>query len=290
MKQGFSVIELVISMGIATMLMSGLFMVYNQIIGNMKRLDAIMVTDTQVLAVQQRLEKDVSGLTGVWYTQTYLQEKSDQLKGQKSAVASKSLQAPYFYSINDDHQFKLATWITGSPLQLYGTGTDAFTRVVYKLQPDIARPNRFVLLRKEVKNPTELLDESFEKEGKFYILATDIIAMQITYYFFDRTQFEKSFEEKAVPGAKPATEQSTHLMRTTKEWKLTPEQHDTTKSADKTTPEDDIGQVQYPYFMEVVITFGQGIEQDEKKYTFGYALSLCADGAPASIIDAKYQK
>lgn len=287
MKQGFSSLELVMSMAISAVLMTCLFEIYYQISRNMTRVERFVFEDTQILTLQNRFSKDLMGLSGVWFNQS-VKDKNEPV--QAKTFTDNQQKSNYFFSSNIKNSSNLGmlTFITTNPLRSYGKTNTAFVRIVYKLEPDPNNKNLFRLMRKEIQNPTENIDEQDLKLGTFYQLAWGIESLQMTYYLVDKVELEKKSKANANQAGKQGAEKSLQdntetkeLIRSVKQWDIKKNKKDTKNAAaDDQEQQEDIGGNSAPFCVDMKIVFGQTVQQVKKEYTLTFYNFQTVDSAP----------
>lgn len=293
MKQGFSVLELVMSMSIATMLMTSLLMVYNQITKNMIRVDRFVREDTQILTLKNRFARDIEGISGIWYTQEELEKNIDAGKEKKEQEPDKKKRAPYFYSVNKNGHFHMLTFVTNNPLKSYGASQDRLTRVVYQLQPDTENKTLVSLVRKELKNPTEVIDEKALQQGTWYELASGIASIDVTYYLLDQVQLQKQYQQQAQEKSadKPVEEKNESkkpIFKAVTQWNIAAMGNDDKKDTqEQHEKKDDVSGAAAPKFVEMKIVFGATEQYPEKTYLLSFSIPCSLDDIPKSIMSEK---
>lgn len=282
-QRGFSVLELVMVMAVSAIVMTSLFEIYNQVMNNAQKIERCVVQDGQVLTLEQRLYKDILGMSAIWFTQAEL-EKQRAAQSAKDVPGSTESQQPekksssYFYSINKQNNLEMMTFVTTSALQSYGTTQDRLVRVVYKLEQDYLHQGNFRLMRKEILNVTESIDEQALKTGKFYELASNIGSLQTTFYYIDQQELQKQQKAQAEKEDKTARQQANtetkQLISSVKEWK---EEKKTEKDKNKSTgsqeeqaKEDDLGGALAPKIIELKISFGRVGDLVDREYKLSF--------------------
>ena len=98
MKSGFSTLELIMVIAVSAIMMTCLLEIYNQVGRNMIRVERFVFEDTQLLTLKNRLEKDLSGLSAIWFTQADAEEKKAAGAEQKNvSPTDKKKSSRYFY-------------------------------------------------------------------------------------------------------------------------------------------------------------------------------------------------
>ena len=292
---GFSMLEIIMVMAISTIIMTCLFQIYNQTARNMNRVQRFVFEDTQILTLKDRFEKDVSGLSAIWFKQAELETLLAQ-KEQKEPPKDFKKRSFYFYSTNKGDHFDTLTFITTNALKSYGKTFDRFVRVVYRLEADPENKDLFRLMRKEICPATEFVDEKTFNTGRFYELIGGIKTIDISYYLVDRVALNKQFQadknkKNDDTAASGDQEEKKQVVRLVKQWRPA---ESVEKSADKDVSKDvshdeskdekeDLGGAPVPKFIEIKIVFGKTLQQQEQEYTLGFAVPSTVDNMPKSI-------
>jgi len=291
MKPGFSIIELVMVMAISTIISTTLFQIYNQITHNMLRVERFIYEDTQLLTVKNRLEKDVSGLSSIWFTQEQLEKnkKSEKDKQKKESTGlQENKKSNYFYSINKDENLDTLMFLTTNGLRSFGSVENRFVRVVYHLEKDSENKNLFMLMRKEIGTPTENIDEEVLKKGKFYKLLSGLKSIEMTYYLIDKKalkQKAKSLQnaQSSADDKSEPTEEQKPFIRSVKQWEISDIKKDEKQLKNDEKDEDDendLGDASVPKFIEMKIVFGQTHQQLEREYVLDFYVPSTVDNIP----------
>jgi prepilin-type N-terminal cleavage/methylation domain-containing protein len=309
---GFSALELIMVMAVSAIIMTSLFEIYNQVVRNMKKIDRFVTTDSQILTFENRLGKDLLGLSAIWFTQADFEKKlatknaSDGTQEKSSSGQQQEKKSSrYFYSSNKNNNLEMLTFVTTSALQSYGATQDRFVRVVYRLEKDPKHPGNLRLMRKEILTVSEYIDDDALKAGKFYELATNIASLEMTYQFIDVAELKKQQQAKsAQDGASaPAQEnkEGKQVMRSAKEWKEEKkkkgkEQKNGQQNAQQDVPagqnasagqEEDLGGAVVPKIVEMKISFGLLDDPAKKEYKFAFYLASNIDKFPKAIVKSQ---
>lgn len=202
MKQpGFSLLEFVISMMISAILMTASLTMYNQISKVTTKIQQTSSLDSTTLILYNRLNLDLQGICSLWFTPEHYEklaelQKTDQaeIKNQlhtKQQVTTNE-RNNYFFALNNNDQLDVMTFVSNNPLPTYTEEQVRIVRIVYILEPDLAHPSKFKLMRKEINNVSPNFDRTTIKEGKFDQIADNIIHCSAMYGFIDQPPKQRS--------------------------------------------------------------------------------------------------
>ncbi len=296
MKQGFSSLELIMSMAISAIVMTSLFEIYNQITRNMMRIDRFVFEDTQLLTLKNRLTQDFAGLSSVWFTQAEVIKQKAATKVAKTenpAAAEKNKVALCFYSHNKDAHLDMLTFVTTAALQSFGAIQQRYVRVVYQVQPDPVQEGFLRLMRKEIIAPTENIDEMALQSGTFYELARGIKKIDMTYQLIDMAALQKQKADTKESAA--TTQESTDIIRSVKQWDAGAgkknKKKDATPSDEQVSEEEekqeDLGGAVVPKFVTMNIVFGATEKNFEKEYVLQFSIPSIVDTTFKSMVSTK---
>ena len=306
MKQpGFSMLELIVVMAVSAIIMTSLFQIYNQVTRNMIRVERFVFEDTQILALENRFEKDLSGLSAIWFTQGEVETKQ-LADGEKNLPApEKRKRSNYFYSVNKDGHLDTLTFITTNALQSYGESQDRFVRVLYQIEVDPKHEDMYRLMRKEISMPTENIDEEVFKQGKFYELVGGIKSIEMTYQLIDKIELQKLQQAKAKSAdltdkqiQSKDSEEKKPLIRSVKQWGMADIKQDEKKKESAPAQDEDseksekqdLGGAAVPKFVEMKIVFGASDKQLEREYKLEFSIPATVDNIPKGMSAIKKQK
>ena len=286
---GFSVVELMMVMAVSAIMMTILFGIYNQVMGNAQKIERCVVQDAQILTLENRLYKDFIGISAIWFTQSDL-DKQRAAKDAKDIVGAinqqsqqiKKKSSSYFYSINKQSNLEMMTFVTTSALQSYGATQDRFVRIVYKIESDPHYQGNFRLMRKEILNVTEYIDDEALKAGKFYELAGNIGSFETTYHFVDVQELKKQqkaqSEKDGAPALKSDSTENKQLIRSVKEWKEEKKKKEKEqKTNDQKEDLDDLGGALVPKIIELKISFGLRNDPGAREYKLSFYIPSSID-------------
>lgn len=303
---GFSILEIVMVMAVSGIIMTCLLEIYNQTARNMTKVERFIFEDTQVLTLKNRIGKDISGLSSIWFKESELaalqaaQEKKEAPKNTRKC-------SYYFYSTNKGEQFDMLTFMTTGGLKSFGLAADRYVRVVYQLEKDPAHEGLFRLMRKEINPATEFIDEVSLKQGKFYELIGGIKSFDVTYQLVDRVALNKQLKAGQKPKGDATVQDNGQdaapIIRSVKQWypiesrsesnksngsqdtKNTEEKSDAVAETDE--EKQDLGGAPVPRFIELKIVFGATGSQNEKEYRIDFYVPSTLDNMPKSILSMK---
>lgn len=302
---GFSALELIMVMAVSGIIMTSLFEIYNQVVRNMNKIDRFVTTDSQILTLENRLGKDLLGLSAVWFTQADLEKKiaaknsSDSTQEKAQFVQQQEKKSSrYFYSNNKNNNLEMLTFVTTSALQSYGTTQDRFVRVVYRVEKDPKHPENLRLMRKEIPIVSEYIDDDALKVGKFYELVANIASLEMTYHFVDVAELKKLQQAKfAQDGASASAQENKEgkqVMRSVKEWKEEKKKKKSQKNGQQNAQEDlsaqqeeDLGGAVVPKIVEMKISFGLFDDPAKKEYKLAFYLTSSIDKVVKEIVKSQ---
>ncbi|MBV8661234.1 MAG: hypothetical protein JO129_03770 [Candidatus Dependentiae bacterium] len=294
MKSGFSALELIMAIALSAIIMTTLLEIYYQVTRNMARVERFVFEDTQILTLKNRLNKDLSGLSAIWFTQSALEAQQLAAKEKifevKKPLLSKRQSSKFFYSVNKDKRLDILTFVTTAGLQSYGDTQDRFVRVVYQVEVDPKNKEMFRLMRKEISMPTEYIDEEALQPGRFYELVDGIKSIEVMYQLIDKIEIQRQQKERAKPEDQKSQEKEElkPIIRSVKQWD---ESFKAPKSAAEKGKKDEdeeevesLGGAAVPKFIEMKIVFGATDKRLEKEYKLDFYIPATVDNIPASLL------
>lgn len=196
MKSGFTLIELVIGVMLASMISLVLYQTLNQTNKSTQIIKSTIDLDTTLALVYNQLDKDLSGvyipreeplatLPTTPKTTTTSAQKSTTTQEAKQTTTT---QAPYkfekiFYATEEKDNLKMLTFITTNALEADIANLPHSVRVVYRLIQDDDNKDKFKLVRQQSawKNLDIIKDNKMEK-FRGYDVATGIKKFSIKYF------------------------------------------------------------------------------------------------------------
>jgi len=215
MKQGFTLIEVILATALASMISVALIFMTQQMSGTLMRVDRISDLYMRASLLQHQMERDIAGAfapTDFSATDTAGVEKKNR---------PKKIEKIFW----GDNTLETLTFITNNPLQSYwgersGKAQPKIVRVVYRLVPDTKRANVYTLMRQEgsdlnlesyTTDPSILRQAQDERVGRTdstraYPMIEGIRSIQIDYTTLIKK--ESSTADKQTPPQTAPTETS----------------------------------------------------------------------------------
>lgn len=203
-KCGFTIIELLISMFIASILSVSLTNYLNQVYTFQTIMTNIIDADTRANMVTSQLEAD---LMGIFVPFENLQTETDKEKKENTTEKNKPSQEtiieastrqekkekqiqPYeniFLAQAKDKQLNVLSMISTNALNVYWSETVGkpkpnITRIIYRIIPDQNNKQSFMLTRREQKNLNYQPYKDEKQLSDEYVLADGIKELIITYH------------------------------------------------------------------------------------------------------------
>ncbi len=209
-KTGFTLVELIVSLAIATIVSLALTTMLNQSYASQKKLESLSHLYSRATLLFTQLERDLMGATipienilaleakdakkeknskQAEAQQAEKKEQSEQSeskseKKESDEVSYKSIDKVFYYTRTNNQMF--FSWITKNPLQLYwgssvGVARPRIARVMYRLEPDPKDKTLFKLMRSEGFDLTYTpYEKHTDQKYKGYALVDDIKSIKIT--------------------------------------------------------------------------------------------------------------
>lgn len=276
-QKGLSLLEIVIGMAISTILASLTFTIYNQISRSSITVNRQISTDTKAMILQNRLQKDLTGITPLWFGKEEKQAAKSAKSNTEQQKANKKEKKKFLVSKNNnDKTLQNLTFITVNPLQVYGTTQSRLKRIVYILEKDPQSKKIFTLKRKEIDDITAPLDdEKIINEGKAYEIASNITQCSIKYEYFNQPQ-----QSSAQPKQETSQKKSNKPIEliSSNDW----------NSSDKQEQEGDYKPA-LPDFATMSLTFQQDNNQTEE-YELYFIIPVNANNKISSFSDKKQEQ
>lgn len=166
-KQGFILVEVLISLVISSMLTGVLFLTISQISVGVRAVDNVMNVHTRALIAIRQLERDIAG-----------------------AMLVQGKITKNFFSQEKDDNCHLLTFITNNPLQQWqgSVTTPRLVRVTYRLVTDKAvsknKDKRYTLTRQESTDlafDAKQANDDTKKKSRAYEMIDGIASFKIIY-------------------------------------------------------------------------------------------------------------
>ncbi len=201
---GFTIIELIVAITIASMLAIVLFTSFYQTNRTSLDVNNMISFDLRASILQNQLEKDITGafIPNIEEVKEKIEEKKSEAdkknQAEKKEIEQKKIKEENkkteqlekaFYSINKDKNLNELTLITCNPLQSYGQQSPRIARIIYKLKE--SSKNSFKLLRQES------LELDYKKASKSlqYEIADNIKSCSVEYFYLDSKMEERKFKK-----------------------------------------------------------------------------------------------
>lgn len=234
MRQGFTLIEMLVALAISVLLINLLFSVLYQTNRAVKLITRISDGHTRAVMAQQILTRDLSGVfIPVQYAVQQREAKNKQKSGsdeqqraeqttEKESDEDKKVQplTKIFYAHNQDSMLHELTFITTNPLPSYTRGQDQtpkprIARVWYTLVKDEHGPRdqpSFTLFRRESVHLDAKIAPEGKESTKSYPVITHIKNMSARYtVLLPAEQQQKSSEQK---------KEQERVIKTVSEWNV----------------------------------------------------------------------
>lgn len=270
MKLGFSILEFMTVMTISVIIVGGLFEVYRVVRKNMVRVERFTFEETQIIAMKNRLEQDITGVAAIWFTQQAAETK-DLLAGKKMDAPENLKRNQFFYATEKDGKVEKITFMTtASVMTTFGQESQRFVRVMYALQQDKEHKGLYALMRKELPIVSEDIDEKSLERGRWYQLVGGISSLQAAYHFID-TQVIKA-QAKGEAKDKKA-------IRSVRQW-----------GVEDVDEQEATGGVKIPKFIRMKVVFGKTPTQQKQEYQLDFMIPVSADIVPKNYVHTYKEK
>ncbi|MEX0672118.1 MAG: hypothetical protein WD068_02070 [Candidatus Babeliales bacterium] len=171
MKLGFSLIEVVLYIGLSTMVAGALFTSFYQTNRAVAQADALIDTDIQTAIALNQLEKDLSGACMPRFLKPSDEGNQRGASGARPASQPKKdiIIKDLFIAKRETDRITEFSFITCNPLQVYGKAVPRIVRVTYTVIADPNHAGLYQVLRQE---STELIWELWQENPprKYMIL------------------------------------------------------------------------------------------------------------------------
>jgi prepilin-type N-terminal cleavage/methylation domain-containing protein len=205
MRQGFTLIEIIIAIAISSLVSAILFFSFNQIQKSTKIIEQMLSIDPAIMTIANQFEKDISGsfVPKFWHLVPESAPKAGlqvgvalgdnkKINGDISASFDNQKKEEYqkiekvFFSTNQGDNLKELTFITCNPLQVYKNYKPRIVRVLYRLVQDEENKNSYRLLRKE---SLSLDFGKFDLEKNIeYEVGSNIKSFSVSYIFPEKAK------------------------------------------------------------------------------------------------------
>lgn len=205
MKQGFSLIELLVALGIGSILAVIILQSYSSMNQSAQVVDDLINFDIRIGTLATQIKQDISGACIPPRIQQDRMKKMEQKKPERDDKQPKLL-THIFYATENNKQLQLLTCITNNPLQIYwssaiGIAKPRLARVVYRLKPE--QPTRekpsFILVRQEaLALDFDLFAEDSQQKVREYELINNVKEMSCEYLTAVKKEEPKQEGQKTI--------------------------------------------------------------------------------------------
>ncbi|MGC2310899.1 MAG: prepilin-type N-terminal cleavage/methylation domain-containing protein [Candidatus Babeliaceae bacterium] len=196
MKSGFSLIEIVVALALASLLTIVLYTSFEQTKRTTKRMESLEEVSALTMRLYYQLEKD---LGGVFVPPSFLvQDKkvtttSGQPVPEKQEQEKESEKLPEVFRVQIKGEEKEFTFITTNPLLTYQEIKPRLVRVMYRIIPSKTREGTFAFTRRE---STEIDLKKFLERGdeNVFTIMDEITKITFRFMVLDPEQKEEKKE------------------------------------------------------------------------------------------------
>lgn len=222
-KNGFILIEILVSLAISAIILTALYNFLYQANSSVTRVQRVSSIDTRDLLMQNQMESDLSSAIVLFERKVKSQDGQKAGTAQASGAGSgaKNKKEEYedvplkkcFYSKNNGDNLEVLTFVTGNPLKAFKKPKSQICRIIYKVIQDKqksrvgagrqADPISFTLFRQE----SDLLgfEEMEKSKPASYIFVKNIKKIAIEYTVAvkpEEKKDKKDDDSKASQGQK----------------------------------------------------------------------------------------
>jgi prepilin-type N-terminal cleavage/methylation domain-containing protein len=304
MKRGFSLIEFIIAMAIASGLALLLFNSLNQSTQTLKMVESIATVDINVVSFYDRFERDISGafipvigdpdLADRTFMQRLEKQQKDALAKQNAQAQGAGGQAkapqvnikpekpvslrdiqlkkPFVYE-EEGQNLKTFSFITCNPFAVYGPAKPRMARVSYTLKHDPIDKDNYALWRRQ----SDKLAFESDKESREYVIMRHIKSLRLELLAPPQKDENKKDEEQ------DPKQQQQEKLAVYKMWPA----HKEEKKQEESKPGDKPALVEkiddLPRAVKFYLDYEDPIEQQVKKYEFMFAIVCYKAPSPAVL-------
>ena len=218
MRQGFALLDLLVSITISSIMSTIIFTMIFQIQKSENYISQTVSTAMQMALIAERLQQDLTGMC--W--PKFLPEAKQEVTGQSRQnigpdAAGAPVQMVKLDKKDQDLSPKLhidkilysqnmqidgleilqeCSFLTSNQLQVYNQSKPRLARIIYKLLPD-DQPNSFSLHRQE---SSDLTYQTAQAESLAFVMANGLRTLKFTYFYESQpSQDEKQTQDDQVP-------------------------------------------------------------------------------------------
>ncbi len=297
--KGFSLLEVILAMAISISLTAILFQSLSQSNFVLQRIMNASSLNRKMTVVQQLLDREISGIIFPefsWNDDTYQEDdqlkKEDKVEKESSEVSKNKKEEeskkdqfplPFEYEFDELGNLKMFTFITTSPISVYGEPQTYMVRVMYSLQSDPEKKGQFILMHQQSENldPKKFMIESDAIVKKYPVL--DGIKSFVVEFLVEKKESKDKDKKDDHQHEKNEKDSNKHkeqeqkniskirLLEVLNQWKSVSEEDKENKKNDKNNPEDKSleknDNKKLPFFINAKIAI---IDSFEKLHTYEY--------------------
>lgn len=179
---GFSLIEVLIALAIASIIGVALFTTLTQMNSLTQNADTIMYEDGRITLLHNQLKKDLSG---AFVPTQAVEQPLDKEKKNK-----KPLQKIFYGTNQEKGMLNTLTFITTNPLASYGSSKPRVARIMYRLiaEKESGNPPTYTLYRQQGNDLEYDSYKQDNKKNRSYMLAEDIKSVTIDYATYKKQE------------------------------------------------------------------------------------------------------
>lgn len=268
LKQGFTVIEFVISIMISAIMLTATLTMYNQISKSSRKIQNITSQDLAVTILQKRISDDLRGLCPLWFTKEHTKDTTQEKIDTQQSSGTKNNN--YFYAETKNEQLDFMTFVSTNTLLAYPAPENHIARIIYILKKDATKEDLFILQRKEDAQVSNEFNIEKIKEGKFYTIIKNIKKCTLEYGFIEHA------DEK-----KEANNSQEFKIKWVKQWS----EKEETEKKDKKKKMPDL-----PEAIKLTLTLQEFSDKPETLYTFYSVLPQSKDVSINSLAKKRINK
>ena len=196
-QRGFSLIELVIATAISAFLVIALYQVIDQMRRNTSRIESTAVFVDTVIRLEDEFQGTFGGMMipniplSTVSTNTVTDTKTTPTAASSQKEEKKSdEQIPPFFAELSDGRLVRCSCVTTNSLAIYGKASALPVRVVYRVEPMTDTPDRYKLMRQELRDYTAR-DAEEQKAAVSYELLDMITTISLRVVVSDPEKSEK---------------------------------------------------------------------------------------------------
>jgi len=186
MKQGFALIDLLVSIAISGIMSIAIFTILFQIQKSEEVIVKTINTSMQAALISERMQKDFNGL----FSPVLMPPKPEAPKNNDQVIEEPAPNEPkiakIWYSentqINGLEVLKEVSFITCNPLQVYNSNRPRVVRIIYRLASDLQAPDSLTLSRQESLD-LDYNQSVLQAATQSFVLAEGLRAVNLAYFY-----------------------------------------------------------------------------------------------------------